>query len=88
MISQTPGMGEPQISSGGGRNVEETLPAFGLSFAKPFLVQMGYSQPSKILTFHIFHISALVNTTAMVVKSYIVLYMCVEVISCQADRSP
>ena len=29
-----------------------------------------------------------VNTTAIVVNSYTILYMCMEVISCQSDRSP
>ena len=42
----------------------------------------------KFWAFHIFYISVIANTTAMVVKSYIVLYMCVEVIICQSDRSP
>ena len=79
MISQTPGIGEPQISSGGRRNVEETLPAFGVSFSKAFLLKTGYSQPSKIVAFWTFHISVFVNTTAIVVNSYAVLYMCVEV---------
>ena len=65
MISQTPGMGELQFSSGGRRNVEENSCNFcRLSFSKPFLFQMGYSQPSKILTFCIFYISVFVNTTA------------------------
>ena len=69
-------------------NVEEILPAFGVSFAKPFLLKTGYFQPSKIVVFCIFHISVFVNNTAMVVISYIVLYMCMEVIICQSDRSP
>ena len=34
MISQTPSMGRHQITSGGRRNMEETFPAFGMSFAK------------------------------------------------------
>ena len=88
MISQTPGMGELQISSGGRKNVEKTLATFGMSFSKPFLMQMRYSQPSKILTFCIFYISVFINTTAMVVNSYAILYMCMEVIICQSDRSP
>ena len=88
MISQTPGMGELQISSGGRRNVEETLATFVVSFSKPFLPKMGYSQPSKILTFCIFYISVFVNTTAMIVNSYAILYMCMEVIIGHSDRSP
>ena len=79
MILQTPSMGDPQISSGGRRNVEETLSAFGVSFAKAFLLKTGYSKPSKIVAFWTFHISVFVNTTAIVVNSYTVLYMCVEV---------
>ena len=89
MISQTPGMGEPQINSGGRRNVEKTIPTFwAVTFAKPLFLKKGYSQPSKILTFHIFHISIYVNTTAKVLNSYAILHMCMEVIICQSDRSP
>ena len=79
--------GEPQISSFGRRKVEETLATFGVSFSKPFLLHMGYSQPFKILTFCIFYISVFVNTTAMVVHSCAILYMCMEVIICQLDSS-
>ena len=43
---------------------------------------------SKIVAFCIFHISLVGNTTAVVVNSYIILYMCMEVIICQSDRSP
>ena len=32
--------------------------------------------------------SAFVNTTALVVNSYTILYMCMEDIICQLDRSP
>ena len=39
------------------------------------------------MAFWTFHISLLLNITAMVVNSYTVLYMCVEVIICQSDRS-
>ena len=39
-------------------------------------------------TFWTFHIAVFVNTIAMVVNSYTVLYMCMEVIICQSDRSP
>ena len=78
MISETPSIWEPQISSFGWRNVEETLATFGVSFSKPFLLQMGYSQLSKILTFCIFYISVFVNTTAMVVNSCAILYMCLD----------
>ena len=39
------------------------------------------------MAFWTFHISIFVNITAMVVNSYTVLYMCMEVIICQSDRS-
>ena len=68
--------------------MEENLPTFGVSFVKLFLLKSGYSKPSKIVAFWTFQISVLVNTTAMVVNSYTVLYMCVEVIICQSDSSP
>ena len=68
--------------------MEETPPAFGMCFAKPFILKTGYSYPSKIVAFWTFHMSAFVNTTAMVVNSYTVLYMYMEVIICQSDRSP
>ena len=68
--------------------MEETFPAFGMSFAKGFLLKTGYSQPSKIVVFWTFHMSVFVNTTNLVVNSDIVLYMCMEVISCKSDMSP
>ena len=68
--------------------MKKTLPAFHVNFAKPFLLKTGYSLPSKIVTFWTFHISVFVNTTAMVVNSDTILYMCIEVIICQSDRSP
>ena len=40
------------------------------------------------MAFWTFHISLFVNITTMVVNSYTVLYMCMEVIICQSDRSP
>ena len=43
MMSQTPSIGGYQITPGGRKNVEETLPAFEVSFAKPFLLKIGYS---------------------------------------------
>ena len=55
-------------------------------FFKNFLLKMGYFLPTKIVAFCIFIMSVFVNTTAMVVNSYIVLYMYVEVIICQSDR--
>ena len=49
-------------------NVKETIQAFVVSFAKPFLLKMGYFFPSKIVAFCTFHISVFVNTTAMVLS--------------------
>ena len=43
MISKTTSIGGTSKQSDGSRNVEESLPAFGLSFAKPFLLKIGYS---------------------------------------------
>ena len=59
-----------------------------------FWVEFCKTLPSQnriFLTFQncgicIFHISVFVNTTAMVVNSYTILHMCVEVIICQSDR--
>ena len=69
MISENPSIGETSNQlRGGKRNMEETLLAFGVSFAKPFLLKSGYSKPSKIVAFWTFHISEFVNTTAMVVN--------------------
>ena len=49
--------------------MEETLPAFGVTFTKPFLIKIGYPKPSKIVEFWTFHISVFVNMTNMVVSS-------------------
>ena len=57
------------MSSDGRRNMEETLPAIGVSFAKPFLLKIGYTKPSKIVKFWILHVSVFVNMTNMVVNS-------------------
>ena len=48
--------------------MEKTLPTFGVSFAKPFLLKMGYFEPFKIVAFWTFHISVFVNTIAMMVS--------------------
>ena len=40
------------------------------------------------MAFWPFHISVCVNTTNIVVKSYTVLYICVEIMICQSERSP
>ena len=49
MISQIPTMGGHQNTSHGSRNMEATLPAFQVSYAKPFLPKIGHSKPSKIV---------------------------------------
>ena len=69
-------------------NVEETISAVGVSFAKILPAQNRIFLTFQIVTFLTLHISLFVNTTAMVVNSYTVLYMCVKVIICQSDRSP
>ena len=69
-------------------NVEENLPAFGEGFVKSCLLKTGYSSHFKIVAFWTFHISIIVNTTAMIVNSSSILYLCVEVIICQSDKSP
>ena len=68
--------------------MEETLPAFGVTFAKPFLLKMQYSKPSKIIEIWALHISVFVSMTNIIVKSYAVQHMCMEVIICQSERSP
>ena len=64
MISQTPSIGGTKST-----HVEETLPAFGVTFTKPFLIKIGYSKPSKIVKFWTFHMSVFGNMTDMVVNS-------------------
>ena len=52
--------------------MEETLPAFGVSFAKPFLLKIQYAKPSKIIEMWTLHISVFFNVTNIIVKSYTV----------------
>ena len=70
MISQTPSIGwtsnQPRLEK---EHVGKTLPAFGVIFAKPFLLKIGYSIPSKIVEFCMFHMSVFVNMTNMVVNT-------------------
>ena len=68
--------------------MEETIPAFGVTFAKPFLLKTQYSKPSKVIEIWTLHISVFVNMTNIIVKSYLVQYMCMEVMICQSERSP
>ena len=70
------------------RHMEESLPAFWVTFEKPFLLKIQHSKPSKIIEICILHISVFVNMTNMLVISYAVQYMCMEVIICQSERSP
>ena len=53
MISQTTSIWEPQISSGGRRNVEKTLPTFGVGFAifelPHFCICQYYSYGSELM---------------------------------------
>ena len=69
-------------------HMEESLPAFRVTFAKPFLLKIQYSKPFKIIEIWTLHISVFVNMTNIKVKSYAVQYMCMEVIICQSERSP
>ena len=64
------------------------LPPFGVTFAKPFLLKIEYSKPSKMIEIWTLYISVFVNMTNIIVKSYTVLYMCMEVMMCQSERSP
>ena len=68
--------------------MEQTLPAFRMSFAKPFLLKIAYSEPSKMIEIWTCHIYVVVHMTNIIVKSYTVLYMCMEAIICQSERSP
>ena len=52
--------------------MEESLPAFRVTFAKPFLLKIQYSKPSKIIEIWTLHISVFVNMTNIIVKSYTV----------------
>ena len=85
MISQTPGIGGTSNQLRWEKEWGGNPPNFWGEFCKTLP-----SQKSIFLTFQFwtFHISVFVNTTAMVVKSYTILYMCMKVIICQSDRSP
>ena len=68
--------------------MEEGLLAFRVTPPKPFLLKIQDSKPSKIIKIWTLHISVFVNMTNIIVKSYAVQYMCMEVIICQSERSP
>ena len=71
-----------------GKGIWRKLPAFGVNFAKPFLLKIQCYKPSKIIEIWSLHISVFVNMTNIIVKSYKLLYMCMEVMICQSERSP
>ena len=50
-------------------NVKETLPHLGVSFAKPFILKIEYSKPSKIIEIWTFYISICINMTNITVKN-------------------
>ena len=68
--------------------MEESLLAFRVTSAKPFLLTIQYSKPSKIIKIQTLHMSVFVNITNIIVQSYAVQYMCMEVIICHSERSP
>ena len=88
MISQTHKIVGHQNTSHRKRHMEETLPAFGVTFAKPLPLKIQYSTPSKIIEIWTLHISVFVNMINIIVKNYTVLHMCMEVMICQYERSP
>ena len=61
---------------------------FRVTSAKPFLLKIQSSKPSKIIEIWTLHISVFVNMTNIIVQSYAVQYMSMEVIICQSERSP
>ena len=68
--------------------MEESLLAFRVTSAKPFLLTIQYSKPSKIIEIQTLHMSVFVNITNIIVQSYAGQYMCMEVIICHSERSP
>ena len=68
--------------------MEESLLAFKVTSAKPFLLDIQYSEPATIIEIWTLHISVFVNMTNIIVQSYSVQYMCMEVIICHSERSP
>ena len=68
--------------------LHRSFPAFWMTFAKAFLHKIQYSKPSKIIEICTLHISVFINMTNIIVKSYAVQYMGMEVIICQSERSP
>ena len=68
--------------------MEESLLAFRVTSAKPFLLTIQYSKPSKIIEIQTLHMSVFVNITNIIPQSYAGQYMSMEVIICQSERYP
>ena len=66
--------------------MEESLLAFRVTSAKPFLLKIQYSKPSKIIEIYALHIPVFANMTNIIVQSYAGQHMCMEVIICQSER--
>ena len=62
-----------QNTSDGSRNMDKTLPPFGVTSAKPFPPKIGQLKPSKIVEIWTLHMY---------------LFACTEVIICKPDMSP
>ena len=88
MISHTPSIWGTSNQLRWEKECGGNSPAVWVYFAKSFLLKMGYSKPSKIVEFWTFHIYVFGNTTNILVISYTVLYMCMEVLIGQSERSP
>ena len=72
MISQTHTIGGHQNTSDGSRNMDETLPPFGVTSAKPFPPKIGLLKPSKIVKISTFHVYLFAFTEVIVCKpSYV-----------------
>ena len=69
------------------KECERNSSSFWVEFCKTFPSPNGIFLTFQNCGICIFHISLFVNTTAMVVNTYAILHMCVEVIICQSDRS-
>ena len=61
--------------------------SFWGDFCKTHPTQNAIFQTSKIIEIWTLHISVFVNMTNIIVKSYAVQYMCMEVMICQSERS-
>ena len=68
--------------------MEESLLAFSVTSAKPFLLTIQYSKPSKIIEIQTLHMSVFVDITNIIPQSYAGQNMHMEVIICQSKRYP